>query len=466
VPMVIGHLKPVILIPIGFINALSSEEVEAILVHELAHIRRRDYLVNLLQSFMEIVFFFNPAVIWISQLIKAERENCCDDIAIAQAGDKGSYIQALLSCQEYQHAAPGLSMALATNKSTLLNRVKRIVNNHNQSLNIMEKTLITICMVTAGLFTVAFSAKDAAKQPVANLKQARQHTVTVDPKVTYLFKTNNDKTYKFSKTNTKITGLSINGKKIPDSQVANHRPQIDALLKANESAKKQQAKEDTSLKAGKSKIYDPADFNDGTSMGMREVKNGKPFAVYLFKREGVLYQVFMDRNKVAELYVNGKIAPANDYKSQIDRMLEEYKSLIAPPVPAIAPVPPAPPKVIGMIAPAAHVSPVPAIAGVPEPTVPATPAQPTPLAMINAVPAVAPLAPLGMVNSDGLYTKVTDKLIKEGIIKDKNNFDINITNDDLEVDGVKQPEAIHQQVLKIYGKKLGDKINWHYSNHN
>ncbi|MEO6630246.1 MAG: M56 family metallopeptidase, partial [Mucilaginibacter sp.] len=102
VPMVIGHFTPLILIPVGFINALSVDEVEAILVHELAHIRRRDYLVNLLQSFMEIVFFFNPAVIWISQLIKAERENCCDDIALEQAGSKFGYIQALLSCQEYQ----------------------------------------------------------------------------------------------------------------------------------------------------------------------------------------------------------------------------------------------------------------------------------------------------------------------------------------------------------------------------
>lgn len=65
VPMVIGNLKPVILIPIGLLTALTAEEVEAILVHELAHIKRRDYLVNLLQSLVEIVFFFNPAVLWI-----------------------------------------------------------------------------------------------------------------------------------------------------------------------------------------------------------------------------------------------------------------------------------------------------------------------------------------------------------------------------------------------------------------
>ena len=94
-PMVLGHFKPVILIPIGLLTALSTEEVESILVHELAHIHRRDYLVNLLQNLMEIVFFFNPAVLWVSALIKAERENCCDDIVVAQTSSKVSYIKAL-----------------------------------------------------------------------------------------------------------------------------------------------------------------------------------------------------------------------------------------------------------------------------------------------------------------------------------------------------------------------------------
>src|SRR6202000_1232488 len=65
VPMVIGHLKPIILIPVGMLAAVSPDEIEAIIIHELAHIKRRDYLVNMLQSLMEIVFFFNPAVLWI-----------------------------------------------------------------------------------------------------------------------------------------------------------------------------------------------------------------------------------------------------------------------------------------------------------------------------------------------------------------------------------------------------------------
>jgi beta-lactamase regulating signal transducer with metallopeptidase domain len=83
------------------LTTLPASEIEAILLHELAHIRRRDYLVNLLQSFSDIIFFFNPAVLWLSSLIRDERENCCDDIAIGEVKNKKQFIHALLSFQEY-----------------------------------------------------------------------------------------------------------------------------------------------------------------------------------------------------------------------------------------------------------------------------------------------------------------------------------------------------------------------------
>lgn len=234
VPMVVGHLKPVILIPIGLINSLTPDAVEAILVHELAHIRRRDYLVNLLQSLMEIVFFFNPAVLWISKLIKVERENCCDDIVLAQTSSKISYIQALVSCQEHQLTAPGYSMALAGNKSTLISRVKRIISNRNQSLNIMEKTLITICLVCTGLFTVAFSWNEPIKndRPVKSIVKfhtAKSDTI-IDAKVLYVFK-EKEATYQFDMAHGTISSLQVDGKRIPDDQVYKYQARIDELLK-------------------------------------------------------------------------------------------------------------------------------------------------------------------------------------------------------------------------------------------
>jgi bla regulator protein BlaR1 len=157
-PMVIGHLKPVVLVPIGLLAALSTAEVEAILVHELAHIRRRDYLVNMLQSLLEIIFFFNPAVLWISKMIKTERENCCDDLALAQDHNKANYIRALVSCEEYKSSVPPYAMAFPGGKNTLLHRVKRMANNRNHSLNLFEKTVLALCLVGAGLFMTAFSS--------------------------------------------------------------------------------------------------------------------------------------------------------------------------------------------------------------------------------------------------------------------------------------------------------------------
>jgi len=176
VPLVVGYLKPLILIPAGLLASLPVEAVEAILVHELAHIRRADYAVNLLQSLLEIVFFFNPAIWWLSSLIRAERENCCDDIAVTQSSSKVAYIKALVACQEYQQAVPPVfAMALKDNKKHLKNRVTRLISSRNHSLNRMEKSLLAITLITAGLFTVAFTnAKKIEKLVVVAQHKAAQ----------------------------------------------------------------------------------------------------------------------------------------------------------------------------------------------------------------------------------------------------------------------------------------------------
>jgi beta-lactamase regulating signal transducer with metallopeptidase domain len=178
-PMVIGHLKPVVLVPIGLLAALSTAEVEAILIHELAHIRRRDYLVNMLQSLLEIVFFFNPAVLWISKMIKTERENCCDDLALAQDHNKANYIRALVSCEEYKSSIPAYAMAFPGGKNTLLHRVKRMANNRNHSLNLFEKTVLAVCLVGVGLFMTAFSSLH--HKPQQNIQGSSHIQPTLTP---------------------------------------------------------------------------------------------------------------------------------------------------------------------------------------------------------------------------------------------------------------------------------------------
>lgn len=155
VPMVIGYFKPIILMPMGAINGLTVEQVEAILSHELAHISRHDYLLNILQSFIETLFYFNPAVWWISANIRSERENCCDDIAVELCGNSLAYAKALVSLQEVHAAAPMFAMPLSNNKNQLLNRVKRILNQPQNKSNIMEKFTTTLLLLVA-MFLFSF----------------------------------------------------------------------------------------------------------------------------------------------------------------------------------------------------------------------------------------------------------------------------------------------------------------------
>jgi bla regulator protein BlaR1 len=193
VPMVIGHLKPVILVPVGLLTALPTEEIEAILIHELAHIRRRDWLVNMLQSGMEIIFFFNPAVLWVSKLIRTERENCCDDLAVARNNNKINYIRALVSCEEYQASVPAYAMGFPGDKNTLLNRVKRIVNNRNYSLNFFEKTVLAICLVVFGLGGSAFTEREHIQKALKSVVAVIHHDIKAEKTVKAV---NSDTTHK------------------------------------------------------------------------------------------------------------------------------------------------------------------------------------------------------------------------------------------------------------------------------
>ncbi len=124
-PLVIGYLRPIILMPIGLLAGLPAAQVEAILAHELAHIRRQDYIVNLVQTFVEGLLFYHPAVWWISHVIRAERENCCDDVAVAVSGDARQYAAALAALEQNRFAAR--EIALAATGGSLMNRIRRIL---------------------------------------------------------------------------------------------------------------------------------------------------------------------------------------------------------------------------------------------------------------------------------------------------------------------------------------------------
>jgi beta-lactamase regulating signal transducer with metallopeptidase domain len=126
VPTVFGWLKPVVLVPVGAFAALPVEQVESILAHELAHVRRHDYLFNLLQSVVEILLFFHPGVWWLSARVRAERENCCDDVAVEVSGDVRTYLTALSTLAERPAGAAPVP-ALGVTGSSLVARVRRLV---------------------------------------------------------------------------------------------------------------------------------------------------------------------------------------------------------------------------------------------------------------------------------------------------------------------------------------------------
>ncbi|MEM8889041.1 MAG: M56 family metallopeptidase [Bacteroidota bacterium] len=126
-PLTIGHFKPLILVPLGMLSSLSPDQIEAILLHELAHIKRSDFLFNMIQSLIEILFFYHPAIWWLSKEIRQEREMCCDDLAVEAMGDAFTYAETLTLLQSYRHSPQQfLTMKAKGNAQSFSKRVKRL----------------------------------------------------------------------------------------------------------------------------------------------------------------------------------------------------------------------------------------------------------------------------------------------------------------------------------------------------
>lgn len=157
VPLVIGHLKPVILMPVGLLSSLPYDQVEAIFAHELAHIRRKDYLVNLIKSLLEVVFFYHPIFWWISSSIETERENCCDDLTIQMCGSEIPLRNALLSIQQFEIKPVILATAISNSKYKLLNRIMRMKTT-NQFKHGINGSLAGFLIILGGMIVLATSS--------------------------------------------------------------------------------------------------------------------------------------------------------------------------------------------------------------------------------------------------------------------------------------------------------------------
>ncbi len=153
-PLTIGFLKPIVLIPLASINQLSTQQLEAVLLHELAHIKRFDYLLNIVLSVLELMLFFNPFTQLLSKNIKRERENSCDDWVLQFQYNPTLYAEALLHIA-YLQLSPALAMNSVKNKSDLLPRVKRMIEAKEKPFN-YKLQLLTLLLVTFFISSLAW----------------------------------------------------------------------------------------------------------------------------------------------------------------------------------------------------------------------------------------------------------------------------------------------------------------------
>jgi len=169
VPSVIGTIRPVVLLPVAALTNLTPGQIEALLVHELAHIRRRDYAINIAQTVAEALLFFHPAVWWVSARIREEREHCCDDIAVEVCAEPVVYASALAELASWRTRE--LILPIGAADGALLARVRRILQTpeaHAQRAGSGSIALALGLLLTAGAAAQSSSPKPAASSPTSN----------------------------------------------------------------------------------------------------------------------------------------------------------------------------------------------------------------------------------------------------------------------------------------------------------
>ena len=177
-PTVIGWLRPVILTPAGLLAGLPPEQVEALLLHELAHIRRHDFLINFLQGVAESVLFYHPAVWWISRQIRIEREHCCDDLAAAASGSVLTYARALA---ELESARPAHRQAvLAASGGSLAGRIRRLIHPAPPPHHSFSSAWVLNAALLLAIGGFAIHAAQDVPRPAAGDASVDRNTIWVD----------------------------------------------------------------------------------------------------------------------------------------------------------------------------------------------------------------------------------------------------------------------------------------------
>lgn len=176
VPSVLGSLRPVILLPASTLTGMTPQQIEMVLAHELAHIRRHDFAINLLQAFVETLMFYHPAVWWMSSRVRIERENCCDDLAVAVCGNPLQYARALTRLEELRSSS---TLAVAANGGSLLDRIRRIAGARAESTGISSRWAAAVAMLAILAVALVLPSVPALAQREEKTPQAAKSTVDV-----------------------------------------------------------------------------------------------------------------------------------------------------------------------------------------------------------------------------------------------------------------------------------------------
>jgi hypothetical protein len=181
VPTLVGYLRPIVLLPASALSGLTPLQLEAIIAHELAHVRRHDYLINLLQAMVETLLFYHPAVWWVSAEVRAEREHCCDDLAVAVCGDRLLYVSALAELTTLERH----TLALAATDGSLLTRVRRILGRPVEPPRELPPSwgILALLVVLVGAGAYEMSTAAAVADPVAGSAALPSQTKVPAPTV-------------------------------------------------------------------------------------------------------------------------------------------------------------------------------------------------------------------------------------------------------------------------------------------
>jgi beta-lactamase regulating signal transducer with metallopeptidase domain len=184
-PMVIGWMRPLVLLPATALTGLNELQLRSVLAHELAHIRRHDYLINLLQTAVETILFYHPAVWWVSRQMRVERENCCDDVAVEVCGDATEYARALAQLEELRLESP--APAMAASGGELLGRIRRLLEHErparraSRSFGPMAGVLFLLFIVVTPVMWSLSGAPQQPQRDSARAARPQEPTPAPDP---------------------------------------------------------------------------------------------------------------------------------------------------------------------------------------------------------------------------------------------------------------------------------------------